>query len=83
MSDHIFDTLVGFLGQLDRAHIHYTLANHREDAVMVSLSVPGERVEVEFLADGSVEVERFISDGEICGQDALQDILNRFGEPVS
>jgi hypothetical protein len=36
---------------------------------MVLVTVPGERWEVEFFADGSIEVERFISNGEICGEE--------------
>ena len=54
---------------LERGKIHYTLQSCRDEAIMVLVTVPGERWEVEFLADGSVEVERFISDGEIYGED--------------
>ena len=34
---------------------------------MVTVVLPGERVEVEFFADGSVEIERFISNGTVSG----------------
>jgi len=40
---------------------------------MVLLTVPGQRWEIEFLGNGSVEVERFISNGEICGEEALAE----------
>jgi hypothetical protein len=42
---------------------------------MVSVAVPGERWEIEFLADGSVEVERFTSAGEIYGEEALDELF--------
>jgi hypothetical protein len=42
---------------------------------MVEVAVPGERWEVEFLSDGSVDVERFVSTGTVCGEDALDELL--------
>jgi hypothetical protein len=45
---------------------------------MVLVTVPGERWEVEFLVDGSVEVERFISDGEIYGEDTLGELFMKY-----
>ena len=57
--------LTDFLDRLDAADIHYTLTSVREGAVMVGVTVDDERWEIEFLADGDVEVEVFESDGEI------------------
>jgi hypothetical protein len=74
------------LKQLEEAHIHYplachyTLACHREDALMALITVPGERWEVEFLGDGSIEVERFLSNGEICGEEALRELWTRYAD---
>ena len=45
---------------------------------MVLVRVPGERWEVEFLADGSVEVERFISDDKIFGEDILSELFKKY-----
>jgi len=56
MSAHPFHKLTTFLQQLEHGHIHYTLASHRHEAIMVCVTVPGERWEIEFLEDGSVEV---------------------------
>jgi hypothetical protein len=81
MSEHIFRKLTTFLKQLEEAHIHYTLASHRKDAIMVLVTVPGERWEVEFLGDGSIEVERFLSNGEICGEEALHALWTRYADP--
>jgi hypothetical protein len=46
---------------------------------MVVVSVPGERWEVEFMIDGSVEVEVFRSNGTIDEEHALARLL-AFGE---
>jgi hypothetical protein len=81
MSEHPFRKLTTFLKQLEEAHIHYTLACHREDAIMVLVTVPGERWEVEFLGDGSIEVERFLSNGEICGEEALGELWTKYADP--
>lgn len=75
MKQQPFNKLTKFLKQLEQDKIHYTLASHRDDAIMVLVTVPGERWEIEFLGDGSVEVERFISDGEICGEEVLHELL--------
>ena len=50
--------------------IHYTLASHRDDAIMVLITVPGERW----------EVERFISNGEICGEEALHELWTTYAD---
>lgn len=39
--------LMRFLDRLEQGHIHYTLARHRDEALMVSVSVPGAHWEVE------------------------------------
>ena len=78
MSAYPFQKLTTVLKQLEHGHIHYTLASHRDDAIMVCVTVPGERWEIEFLGDGSVEVERFISNGEIYGEEALSALLTQY-----
>lgn len=65
-----FRKLLAFLDQLEQAKIWYRL-EHVRDSIMVTASIPGERWEVEFFADGDVEVERFRSSGKIEGEDAL------------
>jgi hypothetical protein len=81
MSEHPFRKLTTFLKQLEEAHIHYSLACYRDGAIMVLVTVPGERWEVEFLGDGSIEVERFLSNGEICGEEALRELWTRYADP--
>jgi hypothetical protein len=81
MIDQHFRKLMTLLKTLDHAHVYYTLASHREDAVMVLVTVPGERWEIEFLGDGSIEVERFLSNGEICGEEVLRELLSKYIDP--
>ncbi|HAA29349.1 MAG TPA: hypothetical protein DCE56_18650 [Cyanobacteria bacterium UBA8553] len=80
MKSNIFDKLVSFLQNLEKQKIVYTLAHHRDEAIMVIVAVPGERWEIEFLSDGSVEVEKFISNGEIAGEESLNELFARYSE---
>jgi hypothetical protein len=75
-----FDQLILFLQNLEKQTIDYSLAHHREEAVMVIVAVPGERWEIEFFSDGSVEVEKFVSNGEIAGEEALSELFDRYSE---
>ena len=81
MKQDTFTHLTAFLQSLERRKIHYILQSCRDEAIMVLVTVPGERWEVEFLADGSVEVERFISDGEIYGVDILGELFTKYTDP--
>ena len=56
--------LFDFLDLLESRKIYFTLSRSR-DSVLVEVSVPGDRWEVEFFADGSVQVEKFKSEGII------------------
>jgi hypothetical protein len=73
--------LLTFLNELRRVKIYYRLSQHRDDAIMVELAVPGERWEVEFLNDGTVDVEVFKSDGTIADVAALLPMLAKHGDP--
>ena len=72
--------LTKFLDRLDEADIHYALSSVREAAVMVGVTVPGERWEIEFMADGDVEIEVFKSDGEIHDFKIIDDLFERHSE---
>lgn len=56
------------------------MAHHRDAAIMVTVAVPGERWEVEFLSDGAVEIEKFISNGELAGKEALSKLFAHYSE---
>jgi hypothetical protein len=72
MSATTIRDLLSFLGHLKNAHIHYTLADPTECSVMVEISVPGERWEVEFHEDGRISVEVFVSSGGVQGGELLE-----------
>jgi len=46
---------------------------------MVIVTVPGQRWEVEFLEDGRVDVEKFVSDGTISDEGELRRLFDEFG----
>lgn len=74
-----FAKLTQFLAQLDAEQIYHTLSHHREESVMVNVAVPGQRWEIEFFVDGSVEVERFTSVGEMTGEETLAELFEKYG----
>ena len=78
MNTKVFNSLVAFLDKLEHQKISYTLAHNREEAMMVLVTIPGERWEVEFMSDGSVEIEKFISTGEISDAKSLDELFARY-----
>jgi hypothetical protein len=80
MEGYDHSRLAQFLERLRDSSIHFSARIFRKGAVMVSISVPGERWEVEFLDDGSVEVERFVTTGKIQDEDALAELFARFSD---
>ena len=67
------EQLLDLLDKLEEHQIYYRL-NKVRDAIMVEIAVPGQRWEVEFFPDGSIEVEKFITAGVIEDASAL-DVL--------
>jgi hypothetical protein len=72
--------LTGFLEKLTVAKIHYVLSHNREDGISVEVAVPGQRWEVDFLNDDSIEVEIFKSDGVIFGKEKLAELFDEFSD---
>lgn len=68
------NVLIEFLNELDDRKIYYRL-NKVRDSIMVEIAVPGQRWEVEFFADGSIEVEKFISDGTLFDKSELENLF--------
>ena len=64
--------LLEFLNKLQAHKIYYRLEHVRPDTLMVLVTVPGERWEVEFLADSDTQIEIFYSDkrGVLSGSEA-------------
>jgi hypothetical protein len=74
--------LLEFCVALDQRHVRYDLLVVRPEAVMVALAIPGERLEIEFFSDGQIEIERFISKGDLleAGPDTLDEVLRYFDD---
>lgn len=70
--------LILFLAKLEENKIYYRLNKVRE-SIMVEIVVPGERWEVEFFEDGNVDIEKFISSGEIYKKDEITTLFEKFG----
>jgi hypothetical protein len=80
VSGNTVGDLLKFLARLKTAHIHYTLSDPTEGAVMIEISVPGERWEVEFHDDGRVSVETFVSLRGVQGHQLLEELFERFSD---
>lgn len=72
--------LLSFLNKLEEKNIYYQLNKIREEAMMVEIAIPGQRWEVEFLDDGSVDVEKFISDKDFYDESELEILLNQLSD---
>jgi hypothetical protein len=57
----VFERLLDFLNRLDAARVRYTLGHTGPESVMVDIALRGWRWEVEFMVDGSIEIERYQS----------------------
>lgn len=69
-----------FLNKLKEKNIFYKLGKVREEAVMVKVAVPGQRWEIEFLDDGTVAIEKFLSDGHIYNEAELDILIRDFAD---
>jgi len=67
-------TLLRFLEELSAFSVHYHLSTIRSNAIMVEIATPGFRWEVEFFSDGTIETERFDSQGVKAGFDTLDEV---------
>jgi len=68
--------LYHLLQQLESARIPFTLARYRPDTILVTLTVVGERVEVDVFDVGHMEVSRFKGDEAVEGYvDLVSEII--------
>jgi len=83
MGGYKMNTLTGlieFLNKLDEKKIYYRLNKIRNEGIMVEVAVPGQRWEIEFMADGNIEIEKFIADGTMYGQGELEVLFHSFSD---
>ena len=72
--------LYDLLDRLDAAKIHYHLSRHRLESVLVSITVVGQRIEIDVFGDGRMEVSRFTGHEDIEGGAELIDSIIALGE---
>jgi hypothetical protein len=77
---NLFAKLLDLLNRLRSANLAFELSHSRSDAVMVTVKVPGELWEIEFLIDGEVQVEVFRSGGGIEGPSLIDELFNRHAD---
>ena len=69
-----------FLNKLEENKIFYKLDKIRSEAIMVAVVVPGQRWEIEFLDDGTVDIEKFISDKYMYDASELETLFKEFSD---
>ena len=67
--------VLDLLAKLRAAKIYFRLDYVREEAILIEVVVPGQRVEIEFMGDGKIDVERFRSDGKMEDSAAIDQLL--------
>jgi hypothetical protein len=80
MSSNSFEKLLDLLDRLDKANIYYTLAHSQQDAITVKVDVPGQRWEIDYYSNGTIDVEVLKSDGSIRHEDAIEELLRKFSD---
>ncbi len=63
--------LYKLMRELEAASIHFVIGRYREDTVLVTLTLVGERVEIDVFEDGHMEVSRFSDREDIVGDEEL------------
>ena len=72
--------LLDFLNSLEDKNIYYKLNKIRNESIMVEVAVQGERWEVEFMDDGTIEIEKFKSDGDFYDGEELKSLFKNFSD---
>jgi hypothetical protein len=69
-------SLYRLLRELELAKIHFTLGRFREETILVTLTLVGERVEVDVFEDGHLEVSRFpASEAVVGGEELVRSLI--------
>jgi len=72
--------LIEFLNELETKSIYYRLNKTRDASIMVEVTVPGQRWEIEFMNDGTIEIEKFVSDGNFYDAKELEVLIKKFSD---
>lgn len=72
MSTAIFETIK----MLEKAKLHFFIERTRPDSIRLSVTLVGERVEIDIFEDDHLEISRFRGDESVeGGKDLLQRLL--------
>ena len=71
---------IAILNKLEKNSIFYKLNKVRNEAIMVEVAVPGQRWEIEFLEDGTVDIEKFSSDKDMYDVNELETLFKEFSD---
>ena len=70
--------LYALLRELEEANIHFAIGRHRDDTVMLTLTLVGERVEVDVFEDGRMQVSRFPgSEAVVGGEELVRPLIEK------
>jgi len=72
--------MIRFLNKLEERSIYYQLNKIRNESILIEVAVPGQRWEIEFMEDGTVEIEKFISDGGFYSDKELEVLFAEFSD---
>ncbi len=75
-----FERMLAFLERLKQAKLSHEVASYRDGALSVVVRVPGEYWEIDFLDDGTVDAERFVSNGHLDDESALDKLVAKFSD---
>ena len=78
MATDQFTRLLDLIQRLGAAEIPYRLSSLLPDAICVEVVSPGVHWEIEFMQHGGIEVERYVSNGEIADESALEVLFQKF-----
>ena len=73
------DDVIAFLNKLEESKIYYRL-NKTRDSIMVEIVVPGQRWEVEFMAEGTIEIEKFFTENIIHDEREFETLFKNFSD---
>lgn len=73
------DDFFELLKALDKDNIYYGLRrNKNEETILAGVVVPGERWQIEYFTNGSLKIEKYVSDGNILSEKESSNLYNLF-----
>lgn len=67
---------------LEETKVHYRLDRHRDDSIMITATVVGERIEIDVFEDGHIEYSRFCGSEDVeIDVPLLETMLRRHSDP--